>query len=153
VVIWNHLLGDFQWWKESLSWSGPPLTGPTTGEWTEIGQAIKCCLLRFYVCIQYLHVTIRRQIGLSTIHTHIKELPSKVRTDQPQIYLETWSKGLHLSCIRCKLCTYSFTICCTSLWFLIPLASVGVAYCTICHDDLTYATMECLSPSPMGSIE
>ena len=37
VVIWDHLLGDLQWGKRSICWSGPPVSGSASGEWAEAG--------------------------------------------------------------------------------------------------------------------
>ena len=44
VVIWSDMLGDIQWRKDSLSWSGPSTTLSDARHGTEIEQATECSL-------------------------------------------------------------------------------------------------------------
>ena len=44
VVLWNHLLGGVQWWKNSLPRSRSRLFGRDVGEWIQNGEAKECCL-------------------------------------------------------------------------------------------------------------
>ena len=44
VVVWDNLLGDFQWRKDSLPWCRPHVTFPHAGDRPETEQAFECSL-------------------------------------------------------------------------------------------------------------